>query len=276
MPRTRNRPAMILALLLAGSLALLAMRLGVFEAKPPAGVVADPCPQAEQTQFGLAIAIITGRASRQQMRDWGGLCAYGPGNADRLARGPVDMVMIGDSITANWQTADPELFAGPVVNRGISGQMSPQVLLRFYQDAVALRPRTIHLMIGINDLAGFFGPTTSENVRNNIRAMADIAKANRIPLIIASTTPVRQTDVLPRPDAFKQIAQLNTWLAAFAAERGIVFANYHAALSEPSGELQSRFTSDGVHLNKAGYAAMRPILDSALQQARKAAVETLP
>jgi len=231
----RNRAAMILALLLAGSLALLALRLGLFETAPLAGVVENPCPQVDHTRLGQAIERVSGRTSRQRIRDWGDLCAYGAANHERLARGPIETVMIGDSITANWYAADPDLFADTLVNRGIGGQMTPQVLLRFYQDTVALRPRTIHLMIGINDLAGVFSLTTRENIHNNIRAMADIAKANQIPLIIASTTPVRRTDLLPRQDAAQQIVELNRWLAAFAAERGIVYANYHAVLSEPCG-----------------------------------------
>ena len=270
MALARNRPAMILAVLLAGSLALLAMRLGLFEPSPPGGVVEEPCPQVDQSQLGQVIATITGRASRQRMRDWGSLCAYGPGNAERLARGPVETVMIGDSITAQWQAADPELFAGTIVNRGIGGQTSPQVLLRFYPDAIALRPRVIHLIIGINDLYGLRGPTTAEAVRNNIRAMADIAQANRTALVLGSINPVRTSKDQPRPDSAGQIVQFNRWLRGLAAERNIVFADYHAVLSEPSGELKAAFTEDGVHLNEAGYAAMRPVLDAALEKATAA------
>lgn len=263
----RNRPALILAVLLAGALALLAMRLGLFEAEPTGGVVADPCPQVDPTPLGQALAIVTGRASRQRMRDWGSLCAYGPDNADRLASGPIETVMIGDSITANWREADPGLFAGATVNRGIGGQTSPQLLLRFYPDAVALSPRVIHLMIGTNDLYGLSGPTSLEALRNNFRAMADIAQANRIALVLGSVSPIRTSAQQPRPDTASQIVRLNQWLRSLAEERNLVFADYYTVLSEPNGELKAQFTEDGLHMNDAGYAAMRPVLEEALEKA---------
>lgn len=267
MAQKRNRPALLLGVLAFLALSLLALRGGSFDPPAPAGLVQNPCPAVASTHAQVVFSAISGRAERQMMRDWGNLCRYRHDNAAVIARGPARAVLIGDSITERWQGAAPELFANGLVNRGISGQTSPKVLLRFYPDAIALHPRVIHLLIGVNDIGGFHGATTVEAIQTNFRAMADLAASNRTALVLGSITPVRESDEILAKDAVRQIAEFNHWLRAFAAERKLVFADYHAALSESDGRLKASFTDDGIHLNAAGYAAMQPVLEQALRQA---------
>jgi lysophospholipase L1-like esterase len=174
---------------------------------------------------------------------------------------------MGDSITEFWSRFDPELFGEGVVNRGISGQTSPQMLVRFYSDVVALRPAAVHLMAGTNDLAGNTGPSRPEDFKNNIRAMVDLAEANGIAVVLASIPPAAAFPWRPEVEPAPIIAQLNDWLEGYATENKLVFVDYHAAITGPSGELRAELSSDGVHPDADGYAAMRPLTIEALAAA---------
>jgi lysophospholipase L1-like esterase len=162
---------------------------------------------------------------------------------------------------------DETLFTGGVVDRGISGQTSPQMLLRFQQDVVALRPAVVHIMAGTNDLSGATGPSSPEDFRNNIRAMVDMAQAHRIKVVLASILPtdhfMMRKDLRPAG----QVRELNTWLRAFAAEHGLIYADYYPVLATPEGAFNPALSNDGLHPNTDGYAAMRPITDAALKRA---------
>ncbi|WP_225010618.1 GDSL-type esterase/lipase family protein [Novosphingobium percolationis] len=201
--------------------------------------------------------------------DWGALCHYQ--RADREVAAPPRAVFIGDSITQYWLAAGPALFADGVVNRGITGQTSAQMLVRFTQDVVRLRPRVVHIMAGTNDVAGNKGPTSAAEYVNAISAMADIAHANGIAVVIASVLPAAAFPWRPgfRPAA--QIEALNRWLRAFAKARGYVFADYHAAMADAEGGMKPGLAGDGVHPSPEGYAMMEPIALAALAQAEKAA-----
>jgi lysophospholipase L1-like esterase len=205
--------------------------------------------------------------AEEQARDFSNLCRYKADNA-LVAQGKRPrVVFIGDSITEGWKRGDAALFSEGVVGRGISGQTSPQMLSRFYQDVVALRPTVVHIMAGTNDVAGNTGPTSPDDFKNNIRAMVDLAQANKIKVVLASIPP---TDSFPwRPDLqpAEQVRQLNAWLRQFAAERKLVFADYHSAMTTESGGMKLALSNDGVHPNTDGYAAMRPIFDDAVRKA---------
>jgi len=207
------------------------------------------------------------RMAEDRARDFANLCRYKPDNS-RVAQGQRPRaVFMGDSITEGWGAGDPTLFAQGVVGRGIGGQTSPQMLLRFYQDVIALHPTVVHIMAGTNDLAANTGPSSPEDYKNNIRAMVDLAQENSIKVILASILPADRfpwrTDLEPAD----QIRQLNAWLRQFAAERKIVFADYYAEMATPTGATKPALSNDGVHPNTDGYAAMRPIVDAAMQRA---------
>lgn len=219
------------------------------------GMIDDPCPAAAATSY-------------DPQRDWAWLCRYRAANAG-LAGTAVDVVFIGDSITEGWLHFNPALFALPAVNRGISGQTSGQVLLRFMADVVALRPRAVHLMIGTNDIAGNTGPTSPDAYQNNIRAMVELAAAHGIRVVLGSIPPADHMNWRPGLQPAPRIAQLNQWLKDFAAARGLTYADYFTPLAGPNGELRAEFTHDGVHPQAAGYAAMEPALHQALAAALK-------
>lgn len=249
------------------------IRSGGLDPRLPIGLTSQPCPPAYSSNGEIVFAVITGDADRRNQRDWANLCAFRAENQTLKAKPPPLAVLIGDSITAEWLAGDPQLFGQQFVNRGIGGQTSAQVLLRFTQDAANLRPRIIHVMAGANDIGGYQGPSSVEDIHNSIRAMADIAQANGAVLILGSITPIHQSKMQPRVETIGQIVALNGWLRALAAQRGGVYADYHAVLAEPSGALKAAYSIDGVHLNAAGYAAMRPMFDAAIKQAEAKAGE---
>jgi lysophospholipase L1-like esterase len=200
-------------------------------------------------------------------RDWPNLCRYKEANAALRDAPRPKVVFMGDSITEGWVRGDPVLFADGVVGRGIGGQTSPQMLVRFRQDVVALSPRVVHLMAGTNDIAGNTGPATIQDYQNNILAMLDLARAHGIAVVVAGIPPSQRLywrgDLDPRP----LIRELNAWLRATAAEQGLVFVDYATVLADAEGGLRADLGNDGVHPNRAGYAAMRPLADRAIAAA---------
>lgn len=205
--------------------------------------------------------------AEQRQRDWANLGYYRAANA-ALAERAADVVFMGDSITEMWRIAQPDLFEGGRVNRGISGQTSPQMLVRFMSDVIALKPRAVHLMCGTNDIAGNTGPTTPDDYRNTVTAMVDLAEANGVRVILANVPPMNGLMWSPGvKDPRARVAELNDWLTAFAAQRRLIHADYGAVLSDGENRLRAAFTRDGVHPGAAGYAAMRPVAEAALAEA---------
>ena len=177
------------------------------------------------------------------------------------------VVFFGNSITELWQAADPSLFTGGTVDRGISGQTSGQGLVRFYADVVALHPKVVHILVGTNDIAGNNGPNRPEDFKNNISAMVDIAKANHIQVILASITPAGVIPWRSEINASARIVELNAWIAAYAKARGLVYVDYHRALAGPDGAMKPGFSRDGVHPLRSGYALMTPLAKAAVAKA---------
>lgn len=239
---------------------LLALVAAVLKPGPMDPAVVDKMtnPQAVAARAKLEAA--------QRERDWPNLCKYRAQNEALLQDGRrPDVVFIGDSLTELWQADDPALFSGGVVGRGISGQTSPQILLRFYADVVALRPKVVHILAGTNDVAGNTGPTTAQDYENNIRAMVDLAQANDIKVVLASITPSAGFSWRPEIKPAATIKTLNTWLAVFARERKITFVDYHRVLATPDGGFNPALSNEGAHANAAGYGLMRPLMLAALK-----------
>jgi lysophospholipase L1-like esterase len=211
---------------------------------------ADPDRQAERRRI----------QEQRRADNWPALGHYRAANA-ALAGQQVEAVFIGDSITEMWAVAQPDFFSNGVVNRGVSGQTSPQILLRFMADVVALRPRAVHLMCGVNDIAGNTGPTTPDDFRNNIYAMVDLARANAIAVILGGLAPVT---ALPWADGVanprSRVLELNRWLEALAADQGLSYADYFTALADAKGTFRSDLTRDGLHPRRQAYALMRTVV----------------
>jgi len=197
-------------------------------------------------------------------QDWAGLCRYREDNAALVASGhKPDIVFYGDSITENWVSGDPGLFAPGVVGRGISGQTSAQMLVRFHADVVALQPKAVHIMAGTNDVAGNNGPTTEQAWRNNIMAMVEIARAHGIRVVLGSIPPASRFIWRPELKPASQIVKLNEWLRSYARSEGLRYLDYHAILATEGGAMKAEYSIDGVHPNRDGYAAMRALANSA-------------
>lgn len=205
---------------------------------------------------------------RKLLHDWAGLTRYGSENTELRAPGPGEqrVVFIGDEITENWAAFFP---GKPYINRGIAHQTTGQMLVRFHQDVIALRPAVVVIQGGLNDIAGFAGPATERTIGENITSMSDIAKANGMRVVIASATPVcdcfkKQTALRPQG----KIIGLNGWIKDFAAEKGIVYLDYYSALAEGRNFKQD-LTTDGFVPNAAGYRAMAPLAEQAIERALK-------
>jgi len=216
------------------------------------------------------LATMQKTAFDRQAKDWAYLCRYAAENAQVLAsRVRTRVVFIGDSITENWKVGDPSLFSATMLDRGIGGQTSPQILLRFYQDVVALHPRVVHIMAGVNDIMGNTGPTSDDAIVNNIRAMIDMAKANGISVVLAGITPCKQFIARPGHDLSPRIAAVNRKLVLLAAQRHVTFVDYSAPLAAGDGSLKSALANDGLHPNRDGYALMRPLTERAIARATR-------
>jgi lysophospholipase L1-like esterase len=201
---------------------------------------------------------------RRAARDWPALCRFREANAAVLASHVAPrVVFMGDSITENWGLADPGLFESTFVNRGISGQTSAQMLVRFRADVVALRPKMVHILAGTNDVAGNGGPTSPQDFKNNIISMVEIAKANGIAVILGSIPPAAAFPWRPEVKPAPIIKALNAWMRDYAASNGLRFIDYYKDLVGPSGELKADLGNDGVHPNRSGYRIMRRLVEQA-------------
>jgi lysophospholipase L1-like esterase len=204
------------------------------------------------------------------VRDWAGLTHYGSANAElpKPASGDERVVFLGDDITEEWGRTGNDFFPGkPYINRGIAGQTTSQMLVRFRQDVVALKPKVVIIQGGSNDIASLLSPGTEALVLDNMRSMTEIAKANNIRVIIASATPVCDcvTDqTTTRPQG--KLIGLNGTLRDLASETGAVFLNYYAALVN-GRDFKSELTRDGFVPNRAGYATMTPLAEQAIARA---------
>jgi lysophospholipase L1-like esterase len=252
-------------------------------APPGQGMIDQPCPEmkavapnelAEPSKPAkLAPELIATYLANQtytKQYDWPWLCRYRAANAATVAAGKPEVVFMGDSITEFWGLYDPSFFKNGTVDRGISGQTTPQMLLRFYQDVVALHPRVVHIMGGTNDIAGNTGPNDAKAFKNNIRAMVEIAQANGIKVVLASIPPASIFTWAPTLKPAGQIVALNAWLKGYAAERNAVYADYYGALVDPATNgMRKETTFDGVHPATLGYATMRPIAERAIASAER-------
>jgi len=209
-----------------------------------------------------------------EAQDWPDLARYKDDNAKVAAPAPNEnrVVFMGNSITDGWITKVPEFFSGkPYIDRGISGQTTPQMLIRFKPDVIDLHPKVVVILAGTNDIAGNTGPMTVEQVEQNYASMAELAKANDIRVVFSSVIPVN--NYTPQAVPFfltrsqEKILALNEWLKTYCAANGHVYLDYFSAMVDEKGMLKQNLAEDGLHPNKAGYALMAPLAEAAIQKA---------
>jgi lysophospholipase L1-like esterase len=219
--------------------------------------------------------------SEKILHDWPNLARYAEANATAAAPAKFDLrvVFMGDSITDAW--VSPEyggFFPGKAyIDRGISGQTTPQMLIRFRPDVIALKPKAVVILAGTNDLAGNTGPMTVEQIEGNLASMAELARENRIRVVLASVLPVsnyghdRQGNPLDMRTnrSPEKILALNAWIKKYTRDNGSTYLDYFSAMVDPQGLLQKDLSEDGLHPNAKGYAVMSPLAEQAISAALK-------
>jgi lysophospholipase L1-like esterase len=247
-----------IALLMAAAIAAFALLFAAFrfyderQTPPRIGMSDAPCAQFDP-----------GKDRHRRFYDWANLCSFEKANSRILRSGALPkIVLFGDSLTWRWNIAEPE-----IAKRGIPGQTSAQLLLRFRSDVVALKPQAVHILVGTNDIAGNTGPSSPGRVAANIASMVDIAQANGIVPILATVPPARSFSWADGLKPYPWIDRLNAQIRALARERELALADYNAVLVGPDGRFRPGLYEDEAHPNLAGYARMRPVLDEAIARA---------
>jgi lysophospholipase L1-like esterase len=206
--------------------------------------------------------------------DWANLARYAPANQQlpAPAAGTPRVVLMGNSITDGWPGADPSFFAGKpyeYVGRGIGGQTSPQMLLRFRQDVLDLRPAAVAILAGVNDIAENTGPYQPQATLNNIASMAELAHAHGVRVILCSVMPAAEFPWRPGLGPGPKVVALNAQINAYAQQHHFVYLDYHTALVDDHMGMKPGLARDGVHPTLAGYRVMEPLLQQAVAEALK-------
>lgn len=216
----------------------------------------------------LPFALKTAPAQQQDVQnDWAYLKRYQQENT-QLAPSNDRVVFMGNSITEGWVKLFPTLFPGkPYIGRGISGQTTPQMLVRFRQDVIALKPKVVVILAGTNDIAGNTGPSTIEMIEDNLASMTEVAQANGIRVVLSSVLPVYDYPWKPGLEPAAKIMALNAWMKDYASKRGAIYLDYHSAMQDSRHGMRADLAYDGVHPNEAGYRVMAPLAERAIQEA---------
>ncbi|WP_421809326.1 SGNH/GDSL hydrolase family protein [Flagellimonas sp.] len=203
-------------------------------------------------------------------QDWPNLQKFQEANAEVLKNKNTDgrIVFMGNSITEGWEDANPSFFIdNPYINRGISGQTTPQMLLRFQQDVVDLHPKAVVILAGTNDIAGNTGPMTLEQIRDNILSMVQLAKANGIHPIVCSVLPAYDYPWRPGLQPNVKIPKLNQLLKEMTDKQRVMYLDYFSAMADDRNGLPEAYTTDEVHVTKEGYAVMEKLVSEAISKA---------
>lgn len=211
------------------------------------------------------------RAEQERLlNDWPNLARYREANAQLgpPAPGEKRVVFMGNSITQGWAPLFEKQFPGkPYVGRGIGGQTTPQMLVRFRQDVIALQPAAVVILAGTNDIAGNTGPSTLEMIQDNLASMAELAKANGIEVVLASILPASDYRWRPGLDPGPKIVAVNRWIKEYAERNGMVYLDFHSAMVDDELGLPPHLARDGVHPTEEGYRIMAGLAEQAIAKA---------
>jgi lysophospholipase L1-like esterase len=251
-----------------------------------AAIANAQAPSAAQTSSSAECAEMSAMAAKLEradkiLHDWPNLTRYGEANAKITAPAKSEkrVVFMGDSITDTWVSPEAGgFFPGkPYIDRGISGQTTPQMLIRFRPDVIALQPKVVVILAGTNDLAGNTGPVTLGQIEDNLASMAELARAHGIRTVLASVLPISNyghdgqgnpIDMrINRPP--EKIVELNAWIKRYASENKHTYLDYFSAMADDQGLLQRELSEDGLHPNAKGYAVMSPLAEHAIRVALK-------
>jgi acyl-CoA thioesterase I len=234
------------------------------ETKVPAPTQAAPAPASDYAT----------QHNKQLREDWPWLTKFRDADLKLGSPAPGEkrVVFMGDSITEFWKIDVPgTYFPGkPYINRGISGQTTPQMVLRFHQDVIGLQPKVVVILGGINDIAENTGPETPEQIEDNLAAMAEMAVAHHIGVVLCSVLPAFDFPWRPGMTPAPEVLALNQWIKQYAAANHEVYVDYHAAMKDERDGLPPNLSKDGVHPTAAGYAIMAPLVEAGIEKALKA------
>jgi len=203
-------------------------------------------------------------------QDWPNFAKYKEDNLKLGLPNPDEnrIVFMGNSITEGWKETDPNFFKNkPYIDRGISGQTTPQMLVRFRADVVNLKPKVVVILAGTNDIAGNTGSSTLEMIEDNIASMIEIANANNIKTVLCSVLPVYDYPWSPGLKPAQKIVELNVWIKTYADKNNIAYADFFTPMADEKNGLKKEYSEDGVHPNLNGYKIMNPIVEAAILQA---------
>jgi len=221
----------------------------------------------------IALIFLTAKTYSQEMKtDWANISKYSNENQNLPvpSKNEKRVVFMGNSITEGWKMSSQEFFSqNKYINRGISGQTTSQMLVRFRPDVIALKPKLVVILAGINDIAQNNGPIELKDIFGNIVSMAELAKINNIKVVLSSILPANDFSWKKGMEPAEKVIQLNSMLEKYASENKIPFVNYYPKMVDSKKELDKKYTNDGVHPTLAGYKVMEPILQEAILKALK-------
>jgi lysophospholipase L1-like esterase len=251
-------------------------RITVFTILFLTGLFAGELTRAQQVQVPdmkdtVAVRkILDSYAGWMRMKnDWPDFHRYREDNAQLPPPAPDEkrVVFMGNSITDAWIRVSPEFFRGkPYIDRGISGQTTPQMLVRFRADVIKLQPAVVVILAGTNDIAGNTGPSTLEMIEDNLASMAELARYHNIKVILCSVLPVYDYPWRPGLNPSGKIIELNKWIRDFAGENGMTYLDYFSAMVDDRNGMKVEYTVDGVHPNRAGYKMMEGLVEKAIRE----------
>jgi lysophospholipase L1-like esterase len=207
------------------------------------------------------------RARQEQLlRDWANLARYQTANAN--VTGEVTAVFMGDSITELWASKPEQFFPRkPYINRGIGGQTTPQMLLRFQQDVVDLKPKVVVINGGTNDIAGNTGPSTLKMIEDNLKSMVQIANSNSIRVVLSSVTPAYDYPWKRGLEPAEKVISLNVWIKQFCSAGNCIYADYFTPMSDEKHAMREGLSVDGIHPTTEGYQIMAGVAEKAIEEA---------